>query len=938
MIPCEAGVLPTLGTLLTHNDTPLMSGSHIRETASSALTLSRRPARESVPKREPCVPTQHRARVRPWSHVISPAQLILLSVSVGRIDMVGGTNIECRGYCYYSAAVTRARFKGYMSLLVYATSREDWLLARDMCVRARSLPEAQVLVVATTQPSDDFVRLTHCQDLCVGALPQWYKVSLAGAPPVCALHVAGELPKRTTQVSSLRLMRALRKHVSEGTRDRKTVDQLELNLQAFVMRTPPLGSPAKAWTTKELMAADPYRGSRLPPGSTRVKSLMKVEGIRRGHLTHCLLCNPDMLPSDGVEVDERCYTVMELLRRDYGVWCDPVDMAPPPMRTLRRPHPPWHESVYADMEAAKRGINKYYVDPHYTREAPAPTKETPDRYAPLKVVITGAARFKVQVARTGAAESRVAATIAVTLGLLSRAFGSDIPGVVAGIVKSAIKWPADPKARVVMRCDVNFNDFYASAPFQYVDVFDAAATLVKADWISLRDFRAFYLGIPIHPQHYPDTTYYCPVKLKWMILRGMAFGMKLAPYYCSAVSIEAVMCLRGEVRRLNKKTRAKQRAHCARSAHARRAGKHVQPLVLSPLERWALVNALTVYVDDTFNKANDEAALKAGDELITCIVRDSLGIPFAEGEKALDAIPTQEKVFLGVLIDTLAHPLYVTLGISAQRCRQLVASLRVIVREARLEKADSLLYHSMPTQRLDSLLGQLGFALPFLRGMPNFLATSWELKHLRYISIVYGFRAPSQFWRDFTRELIGDLEVIRDTLAENIHGMSVVLDTTRHVTYLRIKSDASGSDHKGWGWYATNDDGTQYHGTGKWTAKQFPWSILTKELFPIVAAIAAHGAEWSGRVIMSGVDNAGLASCVNAQRGRDKYTRGQMRVLARLLSQYDIILLGFWTPRIWNVVADLMSKGCSFDVAIVRARHVYAAQIHEATPTSSSGD
>ena len=77
---------------------------------------------------------------------------------------------------------------------------------------------------------------------------------------------------------------------------------------------------------------------------------------------------------------------------------------------------------------------------------------------------------------------------------------------------------------------------------------------------------------------------------------------------------------------------------------------------------------------------------------------------------------------------------------------------------------------------------------------------------------------------------------------------------------------------------------------------------------------------------MSGVDNAGLASCLNAQRARDPVTRQLMRRLAWILSRYDIVLLGFWTPRIFNHVADLLSKGMSFERALVRARALYAAQ------------
>ena len=95
----------------------------------------------------------------------------------------------------------------------------------------------------------------------------------------------------------------------------------------------------------------------------------------------------------------------------------------------------------------------------------------------------------------------------------------------------------------------------------------------------------------------------------------------------------------------------------------------------------------------------------------------------------------------------------------------------------------------------------------------------------------------------------------------------------------------------------------------------------------MIVSIEANGEAWRGRVIAAGVDNAGLAACVNAQRARDPVSRQLMRRLAWLLAKFDIILLGFWTPRIWNHIADLLSKGMSFDRAIVRARALYATQM-----------
>ena len=119
----------------------------------------------------------------------------------------------------------------------------------------------------------------------------------------------------------------------------------------------------------------------------------------------------------------------------------------------------------------------------------------------------------------------------------------------------AVPWPHDPKAHVVMRCNINCNDIHARSPFQYVHIHDTGAMMTIGAGISLRDFRALHLGVSIHPQHYTSTTYFCPYYRKWMTLPGMLFGFLLACYHCLAVSIEAVMAMRSEAARVRQYTK-----------------------------------------------------------------------------------------------------------------------------------------------------------------------------------------------------------------------------------------------------------------------------------------------------------------------------------------------------------------------------------------------
>jgi hypothetical protein len=138
-----------------------------------------------------------------------------------------------------------------------------------------------------------------------------------------------------------------------------------------------------------------------------------------------------------------------------------------------------------------------------------------------------------------------------------------------------------------------------------------------------------------------------------------------------------------------------------------------------------------------------------------------------------------------------------------------------------------------------------------------------------------------------------------------------------------VKSDAAGED--GWGYYIMGLPGSQdAWGQGEWLPHELAWSILAKELKPVVVCAREHGHKWKGKMVSFGVDNAGLALCLNAGRARDAAARGLMRELADLMIKYDFEIVGRWVPRLHNVIADLLSRQISLADARVMAAEMEA--------------
>ena len=134
-----------------------------------------------------------------------------------------------------------------------------------------------------------------------------------------------------------------------------------------------------------------------------------------------------------------------------------------------------------------------------------------------------------------------------------------------------------------------------------------------------------------------------------------------------------------------------------------------------------------------------------------------------------------------------------------------------------------------------------------------------------------------------------------------------------------IKSDASGEFS--WGYHElTTDPAESRWGQAKWSAEQLrDWELdmVTKELYPLVEAIEAHGAAWKGNGLKAGFDNTGAVYAINAGCAKSEKARNVMRKYGNLINQYELDVTAQWVPRELNKGADALSRQLSYEQALL---------------------
>ena len=203
-----------------------------------------------------------------------------------------------------------------------------------------------------------------------------------------------------------------------------------------------------------------------------------------------------------------------------------------------------------------------------------------------------------------------------------------------------------------------------------------------------------------------------------------------------------------------------------------------------------------------------------------------------------------------------------------------------------------LLRKSGKKRELLSLIGKLSHAAKiivpgciFLRGMIN---VAHRVKHINHwIHLNQKFKSDLAWWQTFI-----------DTW--NGLGMmqSVAAVWTPKVTF---STDASGS----WGCGACWED--------KWI--QCSWnsmwqdvSIATKELLPILLAVATWGVFWWGNQILVQCDNMAVIQIIANNSSSDSTIMHLIRGLHFFSAYYNINLRAVYIPGSINICADAISR------------------------------
>jgi hypothetical protein len=118
--------------------------------------------------------------------------------------------------------------------------------------------------------------------------------------------------------------------------------------------------------------------------------------------------------------------------------------------------------------------------------------------------------------------------------------------------------------------------------------------------------------------------------------------------------------------------------------------------------------------------------------------------------------------------------------------------------------------------------------------------------------------------------------------------------------------DASGLDTKGWGLIEG-----EVLCAGLWATlpAAIPNSTGAKELYPIVARVAASPEEHRGKLYMPRTDSLCAFHALNQGDSSSPGVFALLNILAPLCRDHDIHILAEWTPRGQNFEPDMLSKG-----------------------------
>ena len=256
--------------------------------------------------------------------------------------------------------------------------------------------------------------------------------------------------------------------------------------------------------------------------------------------------------------------------------------------------------------------------------------------------------------------------------------------------------------------------------------------------------------------------------------------------------------------------------------------------------------------------------------LDTC---SELGIPLAR-EKIEG--PTSRLTFLGIELDARD----MTMRVPQEKLAHLTNLIAELIPKRAATKRSVL-----------SLIGELAHAAKvvspgrtFLRRMINCARSRKKLDD--WIRLNSGFRSDLHWWHLYLRQWNGVL-----LLAEHVY----------HPPDIELLTDASGS----WGCGGTmGQDWFQC----PWSKQWLGVNIATKELVPIVVAVAIWGPHWPSCHIHVRSDNMAVVAILKTRSSRDDCVMHLLRCLHFFCAKYGVRISATHIAGVENVAADALSR------------------------------
>ena len=248
-----------------------------------------------------------------------------------------------------------------------------------------------------------------------------------------------------------------------------------------------------------------------------------------------------------------------------------------------------------------------------------------------------------------------------------------------------------------------------------------------------------------------------------------------------------------------------------------------------------------------------------------------LGVPVASHKTEG---PATQLTFLGIQIDTETMQLSL-----AQDKMTRILSLVLSWRSKR----------AATKQELQSLIGHLSHAATVVQHGRTFLRRMIDLtKQVKqphhHLRLSADFRSDLHWWATFLPKWNGKSMIRHPDPAHS------------------ITADASGS----WGCGAFGSNGAWFQ--VQWPESWARFHIASKEMVPVVIAVALWGAVWQSSSVLIRSDNMAVVCAISSGAAKDPLLMHLLRCLHFFLAQFDISLVAKHIAGVHNTAADALSR------------------------------